>query len=228
MSKRSKKILLVLIVLAIIAAIRFSGLLDDVTIEALKKHGQALREKVAGHYGLSVLVYMVGYALAVTLSVPGDIVLSVAGGYLFGTFLGAFYINVGATTGALLSFLFSRYVAGEWLQERYSRHLGRFNREVEARGHFYFVIVRLIPLFPFVLVNLLSGLSRVPVRTYLWTTCLGIIPVSLIYTYAGSQLEDVSSSRDLFTGRAMAALLLLVGLAVLSLIVKKLSGRPGR
>ena len=213
MSKRTKKILLVLIVLAAIVATRFSGVLDHVTLEALKKQGQASREIVAGHYALSVLVYMVGYALAVALSVPGDIVLSVAGGYLFGTFLGAFYINVGATTGALLSFLFSRYVAGDWLQKRYSRHLDRFNREVEARGHFYLLIVRLIPLFPFVLVNLLSGLSGVRVRTYLWTTCLGIIPVSLIYAYAGSQLGNISSTRDLFTGREMAALLLLVALA---------------
>ena len=226
MRSRTKKILLVLIVLAIVAAARFSGLLDHVTFEALKKDGQALREIVAGRYVLSVLVYMVGYALAVALFFPGDIVLSVAGGYLFGTFLGAFYINVGATTGALLSFLFSRYVAGDWLQERYSRHLDRFNREVETRGPFYLVIVRLIPLFPFVLVNLLSGLSRVPVRTYLWTTCLGIIPVSLIYTYAGSQLENINSSRDLFTGRAMVALLLLVALAALSLIVKVRHRKP--
>src|SRR5512137_2643734 len=106
MNERTKKILLVLIVLAAIVATRFSGVLDHVTLEALKKQGQASREIVAGHYAFSVLVYMVGYALAVALSVPGDIVLSVAGGYLFGTFLGAFYINVGATTGALLSFLF--------------------------------------------------------------------------------------------------------------------------
>ena len=228
MRSRTKKILLVSIVVAIILTVKFSGILDHVTLELLKKHGQALREAVYGHYVLAVTVYTVGYALAVALLVPGDIVLSIAGGYLFGTFLGAFYINIGATTGALCSFLLSRYVAGDWLQARYSHHFERFNREVEVRGYLYLVIVRLIPLFPFVLVNLLSGLTRVPVRTYLWTTFLGIIPVSLIYTYAGSQLGNIGSARDLFTGREVAALLLLVTLALFSLIVKVVQRKPRR
>ena len=120
------------------------------------------------------------------------------------------------------AFLFSRYVAGDWLQGRFSHHLCRFNREVEAHGYLYLLIARLIPLFPFVLVNLLSGLTRVPLRTYLLTTTFGIIPVSLIYAYAGSQLGNISSTRDLFTGREMAALLLLVALALLPLIAKRL------
>jgi uncharacterized membrane protein YdjX (TVP38/TMEM64 family) len=221
---RTKKLLLVSIVVAVIAAVRFSGVLDHVTFEALKRHGQALRETVYGHYLLAVFVYTVGYAFAVAVSVPGDIALSIAGGYLFGTLLGALYINIGATAGALCSFLFSRYLAGDWLQGRFSHHLQKFNREVEARGYLYLLIVRLIPLFPFVLVNLLSGLTRVPLRTYLWTTSLGIIPVSLIYAYAGSQLGNINSTRDLFTGREMAALLLLVALALLSLIVKRRKG----
>ena len=225
MQNRTKKILLVSIVAAVVVAVKLSGVLDHVTLEALKKQGQTLRETVHGHYALAVIVYTVGYAFAVALSVPGDIVLSLAGGYLFGIFLGTVYINIGATTGALCSFLFSRYLAGGWLQGRFNHHLHRFNREVEARGYLYFLIVRLIPLFPFVLVNLLSGLTRVPLRTYLWTTSLGIIPVSLVYVYAGSQLGNINSTRDLFTGREMVALLLLVALALLSLIVKRLRGR---
>lgn len=222
MQNRTKKILLVSIVVAVVVAVRLSGVFDHVTLAALKRHGQALRETVHGHYALAVIVYTVGYALAVAVSVPGDIVLSIAGGYLFGTFLGALYINIGATAGALCSFLFSRYVAGDWVQGRFSHHLYGFNREVEAHGYLYLLIVRLIPLFPFVLVNLLSGLTRVPLKTYFLTTTFGIIPVSLIYAYAGSQLGNISSARDLFTGREMAALLLLVALALLPLIAKRL------
>jgi uncharacterized membrane protein YdjX (TVP38/TMEM64 family) len=225
---RTKKILLVSIVVAAIGAVRFSGVFDHVTLEALKTHGQALRERVYGHYALAVIVYTVGYALAVAVSVPGDIVLSVAGGYFFGTFLGTFYINIGATTGALCSFLFSRYVAGDWLQGRFSHHLDRFNREVEARGYLYLLIVRLIPLFPFVLVNLLSGLTRVSLTTYLWTTSLGIIPVSLIYAYTGSQLGSISSTRDLFTGWILLAFLLLAVLALAPLVLKKLRFKAAR
>jgi uncharacterized membrane protein YdjX (TVP38/TMEM64 family) len=224
---RTKKILLVSTVAAVVVAVRLSGVLDHVTFDALKRHGQALRETAHGHYALAVIVYTVGYALAVALSVPGDIVLSLAGGYLFGIFLGAVYINIGATTGALCAFLFSRYLAGDWLQGRFGPHLDRFNREVKARGYLYLLIVRLIPLFPFVLVNLLSGLTRVPLRTYLWTTSLGIIPVSLIYAYAGSQLGNISSPRDLFTGKEMAALMLLVALALLPLVAKRLRGKTG-
>jgi uncharacterized membrane protein YdjX (TVP38/TMEM64 family) len=221
---RTKKILLVSIIAAVIVAVRLSGILDHVTLEMLKQHGQVLRETVYDHYVLAVIIYTVGYTLAVAVSMPGDIVLSIAGGYLFGTFLGAFYINIGATTGALCSFLFSRYVAQDWLQGRFSHHLHKFNREVEERGYLYLLIVRLIPLFPFVLINLLSGLTKVPLRTYLWTTSLGIIPVSLIYAYAGSQLGNISSTRDLFTGREIAAISLLVALALLPLIVKRHKG----
>jgi uncharacterized membrane protein YdjX (TVP38/TMEM64 family) len=222
------KILLVSFIVAGVIAVRLSGVLDHMTLETLKKNGQTFREIVHGHYGIAVLVYMTGYAVSVAASLPGDIVLSIAGGYLFGTLLGAVYINVGATAGALCSFIFSRYVVGDWLQARFKDHLQRFNREVEAHGHLYFLIVRLIPFFPFVLVNLLSGLTKVPFKTYLWTTCLGIIPVSLIYAYAGSQLGIVNSVGDLFTARMLIAFVLLAALTLVPLVVKKIRAKPAR
>ena len=211
-----------------LVAVKVSGIFDHVTLEELKRDGQALRETVHGHYIISVLIYTVGYALSVAAAMPGDIVLSIAGGYFFGILFGALYINIGATAGALCSFLFSRYVAGDWLQRRYSRQLDRFNREVEERGYLYLLIVRLIPLFPFVLINLLSGLTKVSLGTFLWTTSLGIIPVSLLYAYAGSQLESINSVRDLFTWRTLLAFLLLAVLALTPLLAKKLRSKPTR
>ena len=228
MSSPVKKILLVCIIVAGLVAVRVSGILDHVTLEELKRDGHALRETVHSHYVIAVLIYVVGYALSVAAAMPGDIVLSIAGGYFFGILLGALYINIGATAGALCSFLFSRYVAGDWLQRRYSRQIDRFNREVKERGYLYFLVVRLIPLFPFVLVNLLSGLTRVSCGTFLWTTSLGIIPVSLLYAYAGSQLGYITSVRDLFTGRILLAFLLLAVLVGTPLLLKKLRSKPGR
>lgn len=228
MKKRSKKTLLALLVAAVIVAVRLSGILDYLTLEDLRNQGELLRSTVNSQYPLAVLIYVVGYAVAVAVAIPGDIVLSLAGGYLFGTLLGALYINVGSTCGALLSFLFSRYVAGDWVQRRYGDRLTGFNGEVEVRGYIYFFIVRLIPLFPFVLVNLLSGLTRVPLRTYIWTTSLGTLPVTLIYTYAGAQLGAITETGAIPTGRMMAALILLAGLAALPLVVKKLRTKEAR
>ncbi len=85
----------------------------------------------------------------------------------------------------MLAFLFARYLLGQLLQDKYQLQLDRFNREMEASGSRYLLTLRLIPIFPFFLINFLSGLTRVPLKTFAWTTALGIIPGTIIFAYAG-------------------------------------------
>lgn len=222
---RKRQIVLLLVAGAIIAALRFSGLGSSFTLEGLKENKDLLEQTVKAHYVPSVLAYILLYMGSTALAVPGAAVLTLAGGLLFHAFPGVIYVNLGATSGAVLAFTFSRYIFGRWLQARYGTQLRRFNREVDRNGSLYLLTARLIPVFPFFLINLLSGLTRLPLATFIWTTAVGILPASLVYTFAGSQLARVSSLNDLISSRIGAAFLLLALLALSPLLWKKLNWR---
>jgi uncharacterized membrane protein YdjX (TVP38/TMEM64 family) len=226
--KYARQIILLFVVMAIIVGIRFFGVGHYLTLENLKEHREVLEQAVAGHYPVSILVYVLLYTISTAFSVPGAAVLSLAGGFLFGTIIGAVCANVGATAGATLAFIFARYIVGDWFQKRYGTQLERFNGEFIENGYLYLLTVRFMPAFPFFLINILSGLTKIPVRTFVWTTSAGIIPGSLVYTFAGSQLGTIGSLGDLFRGRILIAFLLLAGLTLIPLIVKKVWSKPGR
>jgi len=151
--------------------------------------------------------------------------LTLAGGFLFHLFPGIIYVNVAATVGATLGFLFARYILGNKVQEKYASQLERFNRELDENGHLYLLTLRLIPAFPFFLINLLAGLTKVSLKTFFWTTMVGILPGSLVYSFAGSQLNTIESVEDIFSGSIIAAFLALALFALLPVILKKLRTR---
>ena len=143
-------------------------------------------------------------------------------------FLGALYVNVAATTGATLAFLFARYIAGQSLQAKYGDRLARFNEELESNGWSYLLTLRFIPIFPFFLINLFAGLTNIRLRTFVWTTSVGIFPGSLIYAYAGQQLGTISAVKDIFSTKVLLAFLLLATLAVFPVIYKKIRKLTGK
>ena len=223
--KYAAQIVVLLVLIAIIVAIRVSGAGSYLTVENLRMHKEQLEQFISSHYALSVLVYITIYLISVAFSVPGATVLTLAGGFLFHLFPGIVYVNVGATLGAACAFLLSRYILGNTIQNKYGAQLERFNRELDENGHLYLLSVRFIPAFPFFLINILSGLTKVPLWTYLWTTCVGILPGSVVYTFAGSQLGTINSVKDLFGGRILLAFLLLAALTLVPLVVKKVRAR---
>ncbi len=123
-----KQILTLLCLATVVTVLRLNHVTEYLTLESLKEHRDALEQAVAGHYLISVLLYILIY-ISTCLTVPGVIVLTLAGGLLFHTFPGAFYVIIGATAGGILGFLLSRYMVGARLQARYGRQLGQFNRE---------------------------------------------------------------------------------------------------
>ena len=154
-------------------------------------------------------------------SLPGATILTLAAGYLFNFLIGAIYVNIGATTGAALAFLFARYVAGKSIQKKYADKLAKFNVELDKNGARYLLTLRFIPLFPFFLINIFAGLTNIPLRTFIWTTSLGILPGSLVYAYAGQQLGTIKSVGDIFTGKVLAAFLLLAAFALVPIVYNK-------
>ena len=146
------------------------------TLAALKAHHQTLVTLAREQALLTVAGFMAVYIVQTALSLPGAAVLSLAAGALFGTLRGTLYANIAATIGATLAFLVSRYLLREAVLQRFGSTLEPINRELEQRGFNYLLFLRLVPLFPFFLINLAAGLTRLPTRTFVLLGLFALVP----------------------------------------------------
>jgi uncharacterized membrane protein YdjX (TVP38/TMEM64 family) len=163
---KNRLILLFLIIFAIFL-IRFMQIDHYLTFENLQENKSSFQHIVKTNYGLSIAGYIIIYILVTGFSLPGATILTLGSGFLFGVILGAIYVNIGATTGATMAFLFSRYIAGDWVQKKYGDKLINFNNELEKNGYRYLLTLRLIPVFPFFLINIFAGLTKIRLRTFI-------------------------------------------------------------
>jgi uncharacterized membrane protein YdjX (TVP38/TMEM64 family) len=166
---------------------------------------------------VAALLYVAVYGVLVALSVPGAAVLTIAGGFLFGTWLGALCAVIGATLGATMIFLAARAGLGG-LAQRAGRFAGKFEAGFRADAFSYLLVLRLVPIFPFWLVNLVPALVGVRLPTYVLATFLGIIPGTFVYASLGKGLGDVVEEPDLTILFKPSVLVPIVGLALLALI----------
>jgi uncharacterized membrane protein YdjX (TVP38/TMEM64 family) len=139
---------------------------------------------------------------------------------------GTLFVNLGATTGATLAFLASRYLLRDWVERKFGKWLSPLQKGFEKNAFSYLMTLRLIPLFPFFVVNLVSGLTRMNVGVYVAATALGIIPGSFVYAYAGRQLGTINSLQDIASPGVIGAFVLLGLLALVPTLYKKWSGKP--
>ncbi len=216
-----KRLLPAIVLVAGLVAFFALDLDRHVSLEALQAHREALQGWVQDYGILAGLVFMAIYAVAVAFSIPGAVYLTIAGGFMFGPYLAAVYVVAGATTGATAVFLAARYALGDFLRARAGSAIGRMKSGFQENEISYMLILRLVPLFPFWLVNLVPAFLGVKIRTYVICTFLGIIPGSFVYALvgdgAGAVLEQ-GGDLDLgiiFEPRFLAPI---VGLALLSCI----------
>jgi uncharacterized membrane protein YdjX (TVP38/TMEM64 family) len=220
-----KKILLLAAVIGIAVWIRQSPYADLLTIDALKANADALKAYVADNYIVSVFAYLLIYILVAGLNIPGAVILGLGGGYLFGAAAGTLFAVTAATVGASLGFLMARYVMGSSLNKKYEKQLAKLNSELSANGHMYMLTLRLIPIFPFFLINILAGLTGLRLSTFFWTSFLGMIPGGFVFVYAGSRLNEVTSPKDIFSPGMLSAFVLLGLLMLLPVVYKKVKSR---
>jgi uncharacterized membrane protein YdjX (TVP38/TMEM64 family) len=219
------------LVLAIVLVFA-TGLHRYLSFDALRQHRHLLQDFVGQHYGVAALLFVLVYTLAVALSIPGAVVLSVAGGFLFDCVAGTALVVIGATAGAVLVYFAAKTALGDALRARAGGLVTKLEAGFRENALSYLLVLRLVPLFPFWLVNLAAALLRVPFRTYVIGTFLGIIPGAYVYCTVGAGVGSVfdqggePSLRGALTPEVITAL---VGLAVLSLVpvvYKKLRRRP--
>jgi uncharacterized membrane protein YdjX (TVP38/TMEM64 family) len=189
----------------IIGGFYFSDVRAYLSLDVLKANRDQLLAFTERHYVAAVALFILIYIVQTAFSLPGATLMTLTGGFLFGSVWAALYVNVGATTGATLAFLSARYVFRDWVEDKFGSRLAAFQEGFKRNAFHYLLTLRLIPLFPFFVVNLLSGLTRVNARTYVAATALGIVPGSLAYTYAGRQLGTLNSLGELASPRLLLA-----------------------
>ncbi|MDP3889528.1 MAG: VTT domain-containing protein [bacterium] len=219
---RDKRLWWLILFVVLIVVLHFVGIRDYVNLAQIKAHRDFLQLFVQKHYIYSVALYITLYILSVALFLPVAVWLTIASGFFFGVFLGAIYSNIGATIGAAISFLIVRYLLGKTLQKKYGVQLARFNEEIEEYGTQYLLIVHFIAFFPFFVLNILAGLTRISLWKFMWTTSVGIFPGALVYTFAGRQLGEINRLRDIFSFKIFLAFILLAFLAVIPMLIKRL------
>jgi uncharacterized membrane protein YdjX (TVP38/TMEM64 family) len=197
------------------------GLHRQLSLEALAEHRERLLALADRNAALAAAGFVAAYAAAVAASLPGAAVLTLAGGFLFGTWLGGLLAAIGATLGAVALFLAARSALGRGLRRRAGPWLDRFADGFGRDAFFYLLALRLIPAFPFWLVNLVPALLGVPLRTYVLATLIGIVPGTFVYASAGSGLGGLLASGgtpDLSALLGPDILLPLLGLSALALL----------
>jgi uncharacterized membrane protein YdjX (TVP38/TMEM64 family) len=200
------------------------------TFAALKQHREFLLHWTMQYPVLSVLIYMGVYILAVAISVPGAAFLTLAGGFLFGAILGTVYVVISATLGATLIFLATQIALRDWLAQRMRGWVKKMKDEFSKNAFSYLMVLRLVPLFPFWVVNIVPALLGVRLSTFMLATFLGIIPGSFVYVTLGNGLGSLFDTNQtpnlsiIFTPKILLPLLALAALSLVPLIYQHLKG----
>ena len=221
----SKKVILLIIALLAVGLFFWFDLQRFLTLESLKAKRQTLLDFYATHTLAMVAGFMAVYIIQTALSLPGAAILSLAAGAIFGSIMGTVYAVISASLGATLAFLVTRYLLRDMVLGRFGSRLEGMNRELEQRGLNYLLFLRLVPIFPFFLINLAAGLTRLPLRTFMFGTLLGIIPGGFVFVNAGASLATITSISGIASPRVLGSFALLGLFALLPVFYNKLTRR---
>lgn len=208
-----------------------TGLDQYFTFEALREHRSWLLDQVQNNTLITSLTFMAIYIVAVAFSLPGGAVLTIVGGFLFGLAFGTVFVVISATLGATALFLVAKTTVGDAMKARMGPWLQKMEQGFQENAFNYLLAMRLIPIFPFFVVNLVPAFLGVRLKTYFFATLFGIIPGSVVYIQVGAGLGSIFDSGEEFTAAGILTpdvILALVGLAILSLLpilYKKFKGR---
>ncbi|MEQ1789901.1 MAG: VTT domain-containing protein, partial [Rickettsiales bacterium] len=168
---------------------------------------------------LLIIVFSLSYIAVTALSLPIATILTLLGGALFGFINGLIIVSFTSTIGATLAFLMARFLLKDWVQNKYGKHLKKLNTGFAREGAFYLFALRLAPVFPFFLVNMLMALLPIKTWTFFWVSQLGMLAGTAIYVYAGTELSKISAFSDIASPKLLLAFTML---GVFPLIVKKI------
>jgi len=206
---RLRQIILLLLLALAIGAFVALDLGRYLSFEQLKASQASFDQLYAQQPVMVAAVYFGVYVLATALSIPGAVIITLGGGAVFGLWQGLLLVSFASTLGATLAFLASRFVLREWVEARFGQRLADINAGVDKEGAFYLFTLRLIPVVPFFLINLLMGLTRMKTWTYYWVSQLGMLAGTAVYVNAGTQLAQLDSVRGILSPALLGSFVLL-------------------
>jgi uncharacterized membrane protein YdjX (TVP38/TMEM64 family) len=205
----NKRIALLVLLAAAIAAYFW---FDLGTVLSLENFKQSQADIVAAK-DANPLLYIGGffliYVIVTALSLPGAAIMSLVAGALFGVVTGTILVSFASTIGATLAFLSARFLLRDWVQSKFGERLKAIDDGIARDGAFYLFTIRLIPLFPFFVVNLLMGLTRIKTRTFYWVSQIGMFPATIVFVNAGTQISKIESTAGLLSPTLIGSFVLL-------------------
>jgi len=214
-----KKIVLVFLILSIAVVFFSFDIQQHLTLDNLKQNHQFLNTYVNDHMALSVAIYTLSYVVFTAINLPGAIFFTLAGGALFGLSLGTLLVSFSATIGSTCAFLIARYLFRNKLERVVGNRLDEINKGIEREGAYYLFTLRLIPLFPFFLINIAMAMTTIRAWTFLWVSYFGMLAGTIVYVNAGTQLATLTSVSDILSFRIILSFVLL---GVFPLLAKRL------
>lgn len=205
---RSKLVLLLTIALLVLVFLAADGH-KLLTLANLQSQQAAIAQWIDHYLLLAVSGYALIYVLVTALSLPGAAIMTLAGGAFFGNVYGLIAVSLASTVGASLAFLVARFLLRDTLRSRYSDVVAKMDRGIEKDGAFYLATLRLVPVFPFFLINLAMGLTAMKLRTYALVSWIAMLPGTFVYVNAGTQLGQIESTADILSGDLLFAFVLL-------------------
>ena len=203
------RLVLVVTLMVMVGAFFYWDLGAYLTLESLKAQQTALDALVAADVVLISAAFFVVYVLVTALSIPGAAIMTLAAGGMFGLGLGLLIVSFASTIGATLAMLVSRYLLRDQVQRRFQRQMDAINEGVKKDGAFYLFTLRLVPIFPFFVVNLLMGLTNIRVLVYFIVSQIGMLAGTIVYVNAGTQLAQVSTLSDIVSPALLGSFVLL-------------------
>ena len=205
---RSKLLLIIFIVAIVGIFLGFDGH-KLLTLENLQGHQGALAEWIDQNLLLAVTGYAAIYVVVTALSLPGATIMTLAGGAFFGNLYGLAAVSIASTLGASLAFLVARFLMRDTLRKRYAETVAKMDRGISKDGAFYLATLRLVPVFPFFLINLAMGLTAMKLRTYALVSWVAMLPGTFVYVNAGTQLGQIESTADIVSADLLLSFALL-------------------
>lgn len=208
----------VVLTLLVVATVMYSQFGEYASLEYIQKKQAAFQEYYAENRALVLVSFFIGYVVVTALSLPGAAIMTLLAGALFGIWTGVLLVSFASSIGATCAFLVARFVLGESLQKKYGDKLAKINEGINQEGKFYLFTMRLIPAFPFFLINILMGLTMLPALSFYWVSQLGMLAGTVVFVFAGTQLAEIKSLGDILSPGLISAF---IALGVFPLAAKK-------
>ena len=218
MSKKTQKVLLLIFLISLIILFFIFDINQYSSLENIKIQYQNSLYYYDKNKLLVHIIFIFIYIITTSLSLPFALSLTLIGGALFGFFYALILVSFGSAIGATIAFLLARFIGYEYIKDKYKNQLSRFYNGFKKEGAFYLFTMRMVPIFPFFIINIVTALMPIKTWTFYWVSQVGMLPGTILYVFAGTQLSEIKSLSDIMSPTLIVTFIFI---GIFPIIVKK-------